>query len=91
MIFLLLKLVMLGLAYKLYLMKKEPYFCALAFSIPLAISGVIMANPLLGVFIGSAILFALAFACFWLMQKLPQGKPEYIVLGITALILSIVI
>lgn len=86
MIFLILKLLMLALSYKLYLVKKEPYFSALLFSIPLSIAGLIMGNPLLGVFVGSAILFALAFVCYWLLEKIPTGTPHYSVLGVTAAI-----
>jgi hypothetical protein len=56
---------MLALSYKLYLVKKEPYFSALLFSIPLAIVGLIMGYTLIGVFVGSAILFALAFVFFF--------------------------
>lgn len=85
MIFLILTLLMLALSYKLYLIKKEPYYSALLFSVPLAIAGLIMGNTLMGVFVGSAILFILAFICFWLLDKLPKGNPEYIVLGITAI------
>jgi hypothetical protein len=82
---------MLALSYKLYLVKKEPYFSALLFSIPLAIVGLIMGHELIGVFIGSAILFAIAFVCFLLMSKLPSGMPEYSVLGVTAIIIAFVI
>lgn len=91
MIFLILKVVMLALAYKLYLVKKEPFFSALLFSIPLAIAGLILGNTLVGVFVGSAILFALAFICFFLLSKVPRGTPEYSVLGVTALIVIFVI
>jgi hypothetical protein len=82
---------MLALSYKLYLVKKEPYFSALLFSIPLAVVGLIMGHELIGVFIGSAILFAIAFVCFLLMSKLPSGMPEYGVLGATAIIIAFVI
>jgi len=91
MIFLILKVVMFALAYKLYLVRKEPYFSALVFSIPLAIAGLVLGNTLIGVFVGSAILFALAFICFLLLSKVPQGVPEYSVLGVTALIVIFVI
>lgn len=91
MLFFIIKLLMLALSYKLYLVKKEPYFSALLFSIPLAIVGLIMGHELIGVFIGSAILFALAFVCFLLMSKLPSGMPEYSVLGVTAVIVAFVI
>jgi hypothetical protein len=91
MLFLIIKLLMLALSYKLYLVKKEPYFSALLFSIPLAIVGLIMGHELIGVFIGSAILFAIAFVCFLLMSKLPSGIPEYSVLGATAIIVAFVI
>mgnify|MGYP000288909336 CR=1 FL=1 len=91
MFFLILKLLMLALSYKLYLVKKEPYFSALLFSIPLSIVGLVMGHELIGVFIGSAILFALAFVCFLLMSKLPRGTPEYIVLSVTAIIVAFVI
>lgn len=91
MIFLILKVVMLGLAYKLYLVKKEPYFSALLFSIPLAIVGLILGNTLIGVFVGSAILFALAFICFLLLSKIPRGIPEYSVLAVTTAIVVFVI
>lgn len=91
MIFLILKIIMLALSYKLYLVKKEAYFSALLFSIPLAIAGLIMGNPLMGVFIGSAILFALAFVCYWLLDKVPNGAPHYTVLGVTAAIVVFVV
>lgn len=91
MLFLIIKLSMLALSYKLYLMKKEPYFSALLFSIPLAIVGLIMGHTFMGVFVGSAILFALAFVCFVLMSKLPTGMPEYSVLAVTAIIVAFVI
>ncbi|MDO6506416.1 hypothetical protein Q4506_06090 [Colwellia sp. 4_MG-2023] len=91
MLFFIFKLLMLALSYKLYLIKKEPYFSALLFSIPLAIVGLIMGHELIGVFIGSAILFAIAFVCFLLMSKLPSGMPEYSVLGVTAIIIAFVI
>ncbi|WP_159817807.1 hypothetical protein [Colwellia sp. 20A7] len=91
MLFFIIKLLMLALSYKLYLVKKEPYFSALLFSIPLAIVGLIMGHELIGVFIGSAILFAIAFVCFLLMSKLPSGMPEYSVLGVTAVIVAFVI
>lgn len=91
MIFLILKIVMLALSYKLYLVKKEPYFSALLFSIPLAIAGLILGHTLIGVFVGSAILFALAFVCFLLLSKVPQGTPEYSVLAVTAVIVVFVI
>ncbi|MBU2925458.1 hypothetical protein Q4530_06390 [Colwellia sp. 1_MG-2023] len=91
MLFFIFKLLMLALSYKLYLVKKEPYFSALLFSIPLAIVGLIMGHELIGVFIGSAILFAIAFVCFLLMSKLPSGMPEYSVLGVTAIIIAFVI
>jgi len=90
-LFFILKFLMLALSYKLYLIKKEPFYSALLFSIPLSIAGLIMGNPLIGVFIGSAILFALAFVCFWLLTKLPNGLPQYGVLGFTALIVGVVI
>jgi hypothetical protein len=45
----------------------------------------------MGVFVGSAILFALAFVCFVLMSKLPTGMPEYSVLAVTAIIVAFVI
>jgi hypothetical protein len=86
MLFFVIKLLMLGLSYKLYLVKKEPYFSALLFSIPLAVIGLIMGYELIGVFVGSAILFALAFVCFLLMSKVPTGIPEYCILAITAMI-----
>ncbi|MBU2872233.1 hypothetical protein [Colwellia sp. E2M01] len=86
MLFLIVKILMLALAYKLYLVKKEPYFSALLFSIPLALFGLFMGHSLMGVFVGSAILFALAFICFLLMTKLPRGMPEYAVLAVTAAI-----
>jgi hypothetical protein len=91
MIFLILKVVMLALSQKLYLVKKEPCFSALLFSIPLAIAGLILGHTLVGVFVGSAILFALTFVCFMLLSKVSQGTPEYSVLGITALIVVFVI
>jgi len=91
MLFFIFKLLMLALSYKLYLVKKEPYFSALLFSIPLAVVGLIMGHELIGVFIGSAILFAIAFVCFLLMSKLPSGMPEYGVLGATAIIIAFVI
>lgn len=91
MIFLLLKILMFALSYKLYLVKKEPYFSALLFSIPLAIVGLILGHTLIGVFVGSAILFALAFVCFLLLSKVPKGLPEYSVLGVTALIVVFII
>jgi len=91
MIFLLLKILMLALSYKLYLVKKEPYFSALLFSIPLAIAGLILGNTLIGVFVGSAILFALAFICFVLLSKVPTGLPEYSILAVTAAIVIFVI
>ena len=86
MTFLICKILILALSYKLYLVKKEPYYSALFFSISLAIVGLILGNTLIGVFIGSAILFALAFTCFWLLDKIPKGVPEYSVLGVTAAI-----
>lgn len=89
MTFYIIQLIMLALAYKLHLMKKEPYFCALLFSIPLAIIGVLFGKPLVGVFIGSSILFFIGFLCFWLMQKLPRGNSEYAVLAGTAAALLI--
>ena len=82
---------MLALSYKLYLVKKEPFYSALLFSIPLSIVGLIMGNALIGVFVGSSILFALAFVCFWLLAKVPNGKPHYSVLGVTALVVAFVI
>lgn len=82
---------MLALSYKLYLVKKEPYFSALLFSIPLSIAGLITGHELIGVFIGSAILFALAFVCFLLMSKVPRGVPEYSILAVTAVIVAFVI
>jgi len=91
MIFLIFSLLMLALSYKLYLVKKEPYFSALLFSIPLAVAGLIMGNPPAGVFIGSAILFALGFLCFWLLDKVPNGAPHYTVLGVTAAIVVFVV
>ena len=91
MLFLIFKLLMLALSYKLYLVKKEPYFSALLFSIPLSIAGLIMGHELIGVFIGSAILFALAFVCFLLMSKVPRGAPEYSILSVTAIIVVFVI
>lgn len=91
MIYLILKVLMLALSYKLYLVKKEPYFSALLFSIPLAIAGLILGNTLIGVFVGSAILFALAFLCFVLLSKVPKGGPEYSVLAVTTLIVVFVI
>lgn len=91
MLFLIIKLLMLALSYKLYLVKKEPYFSALLFSIPLAVVGLMMGYELMGVFIGSAILFALAFICFLLISKVPQGMPEYIVLGVTVIIVAVVV
>lgn len=91
MLFLILKLLMLALSYQLYLVKKEPYFSALLFSIPLSIVGLIMGHELIGVFIGSAILFALAFVCFLLMSKVPKGTPEYCILAVTAIIVAFVI
>jgi hypothetical protein len=91
MIFLILKIIMLALAYKLYLVKKEAYFSALLFSIPLAIVGLIMGNPPVGVFIGSAILFALSFTSFWLLDKVPNGVPHYSVLGVTTAIVVFII
>ena len=91
MLFLIIKLLMLALSYKLYLMKKEPYFSALLFSISLAIVGLIMGHTLIGVFVGSAILFALAFVCFLLMSKVPNGIPEYSILAVTATIVVFVI
>lgn len=87
MLFFILKILMLALSYKLYLIKKEPFYSALLFSVPLSIIGLIMGNPLMGVFIGSAILFALSFVCFWLLFRIPNGTPHYSVLGISALIL----
>lgn len=90
MIFVLLYLFMLALAYKLYLVKKEPYFSALLFSIPLSIIGLIMGNELIGVFVGSAILFALAFTCFWLLEKVPNGTQHYAVLSVTAIIIIMI-
>lgn len=86
MIFLILKIIMLALSYKLYLVKKDAFFSALLFSIPLAIAGVIMGYPLANVFIGSAILFALAFLCYWLLDKVPNGAPHYAVMGVTTAI-----
>lgn len=91
MLFFILKLLMLALSYKLYLVKKEPYFSALLFSIPLSIVGLFMGHELIGVFIGSAILFALAFVCFLLMSKVPKGIPEYSILAVTAIIVAFVI
>lgn len=81
---------MLALAYKLYLVKKEPYFSALLFSIPLAIAGLLLGHTLVGVFVASSILFALAFVCFLLLSKVPKGAPEYTILGVTALIVLFV-
>ena len=91
MLFFIIKLLMLALSYKLYLVKKEPYFSALLFRISLAIVGLIMGHSLIGVFVGSAILFALAFVCFLIMSKIPKGKPEYTVLAVTAIIVAFVI
>lgn len=91
MVFFLLKIIMLALSYKLYLLKKDPYFSALLFSIPLAIAGLIMGHALIGVFIGSAILFLVAFICFLLMSKLPNGKAEYAVLALTSLVVIFLI
>jgi len=88
MIFFILKILMLGLSYKLYLIKKEPYYSALLFSISLSIVGLIMGNPLMGIFIGSAILFALSFVSFWLLSRFPKGGPHYSVLAICAGTLS---
>lgn len=91
MVFFILKILMLALSYKLYLVKKEPYFSALLFSIPLAIAGLVLGNTLVGVFVGSAILFALAFTCFLLLSKIPTGFPEYSVLAVTAIIVVFVV
>ena len=91
MLFFILKIIMLALSYKLYLVKKEPFYSALLFSIPLSIVGLIMGNPLLGVFIGSAILFVLAFLSFWLLAKVPNGIPHYCVFSVTALVVAFVI
>ncbi len=91
MVFFIIKLLMLALSYKLYLVKKEPYFSALLFSIPLAIVGLIMGHTLIGVFVGSAILFALAFVCFLLISKVPTGTSEYSILAVTAIIVAFVI
>ena len=86
-----LKILMFGLAYKLYLVKREPYFSALLFSVPLAIAALIAGHPLVGVFVGSAILFALAFLCFVLLAKVPNGAPHYSIVGITLAILIFLI
>ncbi|MGJ8694346.1 MAG: hypothetical protein ACSHW0_17900 [Thalassotalea sp.] len=75
----------------MYLVKKEPYFSSLLFSIPLALYGLVSGNPILGVFIGSAILFALAFVAFWLLDKVPNGTPHYSVLGGTLAIIVFLI
>jgi hypothetical protein len=91
MLFTIIKLLMLALSYKLYLVKKEPYFSALLFSISLAIVGLIMGHTLIGVFVGSAILLALAFVCFLLISKVPTGTPEYCILAVTAIIVAFVI
>jgi hypothetical protein len=82
---------MLALSYKLYLMKKQPYFSALLFSIPLAIAGLFLGHSLIGVFIGSSILFALAFVSFLLMSKVPTGIPQYSILAVTTVIVVFVI
>lgn len=87
MIFFIIKIVILALSFKLYLIKKEPYYSALLFSIPLAITGLIMGNPLMNVFIGSAILLGLSFIYFWALSKVPNGKPFYSVAIIGALLL----
>jgi len=91
MIYLIIKILMLALSYKLYLVKKEPYFSALLFSLSLALAGFMLGNTLVGVFVGSAILFALAFVCFLLLSKVPKGIPEYSVLAVTTLIVVFVI
>ncbi|MEI6893757.1 MAG: hypothetical protein V5789_03805 [Colwellia sp.] len=91
MLFFILKLLMLALSYKLYLVKKEPFFSALLFSIPLSIAGLLMGHTLVGVFVGSAILFGLAFLCFWLLSIIPKGSAEYGVLAVTAIIVAFVI
>jgi hypothetical protein len=91
MIFLLFKILLLALSYKLYLIKKEPLYSALLFSVPLSLSALIMGNPLMGIFVGSAILFALSFLCFWLLFRLPKGTPHYTVLAISTVILIFVI
>ncbi|MFQ3288327.1 MAG: hypothetical protein ACI93V_000545 [Alteromonadaceae bacterium] len=87
-LFFIFKFLMLALSYRLYLIKKEPFYSALLFSIPLSIVGLFMGHALIGVFIGSAILFALAFVSCWLLSKVPNGKPHYIVLGVTALVVA---
>jgi len=91
MIYLIIKILMLALSYKLYLVKKEPYFSALLFSLSLALAGFMLGNTLVGVFVGSAILFALAFVCFLLLSKVPKGIPEYSVLAVTTLIVVFII
>lgn len=78
---------MLTLAYKLYLVKKEPFYSALLFSVPLSIAALIMGNELIGVFVGGAILFALVFMCFWLLEKVPNGRQHYAVLAVTTAII----
>jgi len=78
---------MLALSYKLYLVKKEPYFSALLFSVPIAIGGLFMGNSLTGVFIGSSILFALTFFGFWLLNKVPNGRAHYAVVAVMAVIM----
>lgn len=90
--FLILKFVMFALAYKLYLVKKEPFFSALLFSIPLAIAGLFMGHPALNVFVGSAILFALGFVCFWFLHKVPNASiAHYSIIVVMLLMIVFVI
>lgn len=85
------KIILLIAALKLYSIKKEPLYSALLYSLPLMVIALFYGTGVLQALVGGSILLATSFLYFWLQSAIPRGKPMYALIGIGAVLLLFVL
>lgn len=88
---LLIKIILLIAALKLYNITKEALYSALLYSVPLMLIAIFNGTAVLNAIIGGSIILMTSYIYFVLQAKIPRGAPTYALIGIGALLLLFVL